>query len=75
MKDSTKILRIKSIPAQKQRAQKESKLDEYKDYIINKLHENPFTASLLFREIQEMGQGNTVAPPYHQERVLKLHWQ
>jgi transposase len=30
-------------------------LDQYKDHIIQKLNEAPFTASRLFREIREMG--------------------
>jgi transposase len=50
-----KYLNLASIPEPKQRAKKESKLDEYKDYIIKKLHEGPFTAVRLFREIQAMG--------------------
>lgn len=39
----------------KERAKKASKLDAFKDYIIQKLHEGPFTASRLFKEIQEIG--------------------
>ncbi len=50
-----KYLNLTTIPEPKQRAKKESKLDEYKDHIIKKLKEAPFTASRLFREIQEMG--------------------
>lgn len=50
-----KYLNLTTIPEPKPRAKKESKLDEYKDYIIKKLHEGPYTAARLFREIQEMG--------------------
>lgn len=50
-----KYLNTTSIPDSKKRAKKESKLDEYKEYIITKLHEEPYTASRLYREIQEMG--------------------
>ena len=50
-----KYLNLTSIPEPKQRKKKESKLDNYKDYILQKLHEGPFTAARLFREIQEMG--------------------
>ncbi len=51
----SKYLKTKSVPEYKKRIQKESKLDEYKDYITTKLHEGPYTASRLYREIQEMG--------------------
>jgi len=50
-----KYLNITSIPKSKKRNKKESKLDEYKEYITTKLHEGPYTASRLYREIQEMG--------------------
>jgi transposase len=50
-----KYLNLTTIPEPKQRAKRESKLDEFKDYIIKKLNDAPFTASRLFREIQEMG--------------------
>lgn len=50
-----KYLNSTTIPEPKQRAKKESKLDQYKDHIIKKLHDGPFTAVRLFREIQEMG--------------------
>lgn len=50
-----KYLNLTAIPEPQQRAKKESKLDNYRDYIIQKLHEGPFTAARLFREIQEMG--------------------
>jgi transposase len=54
-KTVTKYLNLTTIPEPKQRAKKESKLDNYKDYIIQKLHEGPFTAARLFREIQING--------------------
>ena len=50
-----KYLDLTTIPEPKQRAKKESKLDKFKDHIIKKLNEAPFTAARLFREIQEMG--------------------
>ena len=50
-----KYLNITSVPKSKKRAKKASKLDEYEEYIITKLHEGPYTASRLYREIQEMG--------------------
>ncbi len=50
-----KYLNLATIPEPQQRAKKESKLDNYRDYILQKLHEGPFTAARLFREIQEMG--------------------
>ncbi len=50
-----KYLNSTTIPEPRQRAKKESKLDQYKDYIIKRLNEAPLTASRLFREIQEMG--------------------
>lgn len=50
-----KYLNLRTIPEPKKRAKRESKLDNYKDYIIKKLQEGPFTAVRLFREIQEMG--------------------
>jgi transposase len=50
-----KYLNITSVPESKKRAKKDSKLDEYEEYIITKLHKGPYTASRLCREIQEMG--------------------
>ena len=50
-----KYLNITSVPESKKRVKKASKLDEYEEYIITKLHEGPYTASRLYREIQEMG--------------------
>lgn len=50
-----KYLDLTSVPEPKKRTKKESKLDKYRDYIVKKLQEGPFTANRLFREIQEMG--------------------
>ena len=50
-----KYLNITSVPEPEKRAKKSSKLDEYNDYITTKLHEGPYTASRLYREIQEIG--------------------
>ena len=50
-----KYLNLTTIPEPKQRAKKESMLDQFKDHIIKKLNEAPFTASRLFREIRDMG--------------------
>lgn len=50
-----KYLNSTTLPEPKHRAKRVSKLDNYKDYIIKRLDEGPFTAVRLFREIQEMG--------------------
>ena len=42
-------------PEAKKRAPKSSKLDDYKDYIIQRLKDYPVTASKIYMEIQEMG--------------------
>ena len=42
-------------PKAKKRAPKPSKLDDYKDYIIQRLNGYPATASKIYMEIQEMG--------------------
>ena len=42
-------------PEAKKRAPKLSKLDDYKDYIIQRLNGYPVTASKIYMEIQEMG--------------------
>jgi transposase len=41
-----------SMPEPPKWPKKESKLDNYKDYITAKLHEGPYTAKRLYREIQ-----------------------
>jgi transposase len=55
IKTVKKYLDLTTIPEPKQRAKKESKLDDFEEYIVKKLHEGPFTAVRLFREIQEKG--------------------
>ena len=50
-----KYLNLTTLPEPKQRAKKESMLDQYKDHIITRLNKAPLTASRLFSEIQEMG--------------------
>jgi len=50
-----KHLNSTSIPEPQKRPKKASKLDNYKIYIITKLHKGPYTSSRLYREIQEMG--------------------
>jgi transposase len=50
-----KHLNSTTIPEPKLRAKRESKLDQFKEYIIKRLNEAPLTASRLFQEIQEMG--------------------
>jgi transposase len=48
-------VKSEELPVPKEQAKKGSKLDAFEDYILNKLKEGPFTASRLFKEIQEMG--------------------
>jgi len=50
-----KYLRLKATPEPQKRKTRPSKLDPYKDYIMEKLSEGPYTAACLFREIKEMG--------------------
>jgi len=50
-----KYLQQKTVPEPKKRPPRPSKLDPYKTYLQEKLNEGPFTASRLFREIQEKG--------------------
>jgi transposase len=42
-------------PASKKRLKKPSKLDSYREYIISRLREYPFTSKRIYREIQEKG--------------------
>jgi len=42
-------------PVTKSRSPKANKLDNYKDYITQRLNSYPLTASRIYREIQEMG--------------------
>ena len=81
----SKYLNNSSLPESKKRAKKASKLDEYKDYLTTKLHEGPYTASRLYREIQEMGFDGKytivkdfvrkVRPEYGVVAVLRLDFQ
>jgi len=48
-------LRRKTAPEPQKHPKRQSKLDPYKDYIIRKLNEGPYTAVRLFREIKENG--------------------
>ena len=50
-----KYIKSDAPPEAKKRAQKLSKLDDYKDYIIQRLNSYPLTASRIYMEIQEMG--------------------
>lgn len=50
-----KYLKSDDPPVAKKRAQKSSKLDEYKDYITERLSSYPLTATRIYNEIQEMG--------------------
>ena len=42
-------------PEAKKRSPKSSKLDDYKDYIVQRLKDYPVTASEIYKEIQERG--------------------
>ncbi|NLM28989.1 MAG: transposase [Methanomicrobiales archaeon] len=42
-------------PTAKPRARKPSKLDDYKEYIRNRISDNPPTITCIYREIQEQG--------------------
>jgi len=50
-----KYLESEVPPVAKKRSPKASKLDDYKDYIIQRLNSYPLTASRIYREIQETG--------------------
>lgn len=50
-----KYVNSKVPPVAKKRSPKASKLDNYKDYITQRLKNYPLTASRIYREIQEMG--------------------
>jgi transposase len=50
-----KYLKSDVPPGVKRRAPKPSKLDEYKDYITQRLTNYPLTAIKIYHEIQEMG--------------------
>ena len=50
-----KYLKSDVPPKAKKRTRKSSKLDEYKDYITQRLTNYPLTATRIYHEIQEMG--------------------
>lgn len=50
-----KYLNSQVPPSPKKRSHKPGKLDGYREYIINRLKEGPFSASRIYREIQERG--------------------
>jgi len=50
-----KYKKSKNPPAPQKRSKKPSKLDGYKEYIINRLKEYPLSASRIYREIQDRG--------------------
>ncbi|VVB64823.1 Integrase core domain protein [uncultured archaeon] len=50
-----KYINSQILPVTKERSNKPSKLDDYKEYIIGRLHEYPLTAKRIYREIQERG--------------------
>ncbi|AKB57712.1 Mobile element protein [Methanosarcina barkeri 227] len=50
-----KYLRLKTLPEPQKRPGRESKLDPFKPYILEKLKEGPYTAARLYPEIKEMG--------------------
>ena len=51
----SKYVNAKVPPVSKKRSLKASKLDTYKEYIIQRLNRDPLTASRIYREIQERG--------------------
>jgi transposase len=53
-KTVSKYIKSEAPPEAKKRRSKSSKLDDYKDYIIQRLNSHPLTASRIYREIQEM---------------------
>ena len=54
-KTVSKYVNAKVPPVSKKRSLKASKLDAYKEYIIQRLNSDPLTASRIYREIQAMG--------------------
>ena len=50
-----KYIKSDAPPEAKKRSPKSSKLDDYKDYIVQRLKGYPITASKIYLEIQEMG--------------------
>jgi transposase len=51
----SKYVKAKVPPVSKKRSVKPSKLDSYKNYIIQRLNSGPLTASRIYREIQSRG--------------------
>jgi transposase len=52
---NAKYIKSDTPPAVKKRSPNASKLDDYKDYITQRLNSYPLTASRIYREIQELG--------------------
>lgn len=50
-----KYIKFNAPPEEKKRAPNPSKLDDYKDYIIQRLNSSPLSASRIYQEIQETG--------------------
>ena len=51
----SKYVKAKVPPVSKRRSVKASKLDAYKEYIIQRINSVPLTASRIYREIQARG--------------------
>jgi transposase len=54
-KTVSKYVKAKVQPESKKRSVRPSKLDAYKEYIIQRLNSDPLTASRIYREIQARG--------------------
>jgi len=50
-----KYINSETPPMRCKRSGNPSKIDPFKEYIINRLNEHPLTASRIYREIQEQG--------------------
>jgi transposase len=50
-----KYINSETPPMRSKRSGNPSKIDPFKEYIINRLNEHPLTASRIYREIQEQG--------------------
>ena len=61
-----KYIEKKEAPEPQNRPARPSKLDPFKDYIMKKLSEGPYTAARLFREIQKKGYegGETIVKDF-----------
>jgi transposase len=64
-----KYLKMKTLPGPQKRPGRNSKLDPFKPYILEKLKEGPYTAARLYREIKEMGfdGGKTIVKDFIKE--------